>query len=97
MKSKKAKTKSPIQVGNTVLIRTVTFFLTGRIEEVNEHEIVLSDAAWIADTGRFNEALLDGVEKVSEVEPVPDGVCAVGRGAIVDCFLWKHDLPRGVK
>jgi hypothetical protein len=93
----KAKSKSPIAVGNKVFIRTVTHYLTGKIEEVGTQELVLSDAAWVADTGRFADALKTGTEKLLEVEPFPDGHVAVGRGAIIDCAMWNGDLPRGVK
>lgn len=95
MTSKKSS-KSPLQVGNNVLIRTVTLYHTGRIVEVNDHEIVLEDAAWIPDVGRFNEAVRDGAQKLAEVEPFVSPV-AIGRGAICDVTLWPGELPRGVK
>ena len=86
---------NPLQVGNTVLIRTVTAYQTGRIIEIGEHEIVLEEAAWVADTGRFELALSTG--ELAEVEPLLDGCCAVGRGAIVDVWPWAHALPRKVQ
>lgn len=45
-------------------------------------EIVLEDAAWIADTGRFSDALTS--MSFQEVEPFPDGKVIVGRGSVVD-------------
>jgi hypothetical protein len=54
----------------------------------------LSDAAWIADTGRWSAALATG--KLSEVEPYPD-LCIVSRAAIVDVAPWLHPLPRDVR
>ncbi len=80
--------------GNNVFIRTVTHYYTGTILEVTEHEIVLADAAWVADTGRFSAALTTG--SLSEVEPFPDTV-SVNRGAVVDVTHWRHPLPREVK
>jgi hypothetical protein len=59
------------ELGAAYLIRTVTMFDTGRVVAVTEHEIVLEDAAWIADTGRFADALQKC--EFSEVEPFPDG------------------------
>ena len=88
------KSKNPIAVGNAVLVRAVTLYYTGRIVEITKDEIVIDDACWIADTGRFEIALRTGV--VNECEPFIDPV-AVGRGAIVDVTLWKHALPRTVK
>ena len=88
------KTLSPLRIGNNVLIRTVTHYLTGHIEEVGEHEIVLTTAAWIADTGRFSTAIAHG--EFNEIEPFI-GPVAVGRGAIVDVTDWTHPLPVTVK
>lgn len=93
--TKKTKPTSPLTVGNAVFIRTVTHHLTGRVIAVGDHEILLSNAAWIADNGRFAAALAGGV--FSEVEPFPDGIVAVGRGALIDACVWPHALPRAVK
>jgi len=69
--------------------------VTGRVVAVGPQEIVLEDAAWIADTGRYNEALV--TRKLKEVEPYPDGLVVVGRGSVVDGCEWKHALPRSPK
>lgn len=70
-------------VGKNYLIRTVTHIDTGRLVEVNEQELVLEDAAWIADTGRYADVLVSC--KFSEVEPYPEGRrVIVGRGALID-------------
>ena len=84
----------PYTVGTTYIIRTVTMYYTGRLEAVYSGELVLSDAAWIADTGRWSMALSTG--KLSEVEPYP-GECIVSRAAIVDVAPWTHPLPRDVR
>ena len=70
------------KIGQRYLIRTVTMIDTGELVSVDDHEIVLKDAAWIADTGRFSESLKS--ESFVEVEPFPDGQVAIGRGSIVD-------------
>ena len=88
------KQKGFWQIGKIYLIRTVTMIDTGRLVEVTPHEIVLEDAAWIADTGRFGAALKS--LNFSEVEPFPDGQVAIGRGAIID-VVQIHALQRGVK
>lgn len=93
-KTTKLVSPNPIRVGNAVLIRAVTLYYTGRIVEITKDEIVIEDAAWIADTGRFENALRTGV--VNETEPFIKPV-AVGRGAIVDVTFWDHALPRAVK
>jgi hypothetical protein len=81
-------------IGEKYIIRTVTMIQTGRLVYIDEHELVLEDAAWIADTDRFSTALRTGVLK--EVEPFP-GEAGVGRGSIVDFCVWSHNLPRSQK
>ena len=61
----------PWEVGKIYHIRTVSMIDTGRLVAVYDKEIVLEDAAWIADTGRFTQALATAT--FSEVEPFPDG------------------------
>lgn len=84
------KKKSPYQVGKNYLIRSVTHYYTGRLVSVFRQELVLEDAAWIADTGRFSNALKSG--NLNEVEPM-SGRVVVGRGAIIDASIWEHSLP----
>ena len=83
MFSKCAET-SPWCIGKAYLIRTVTMIQTGRLVAVTSQELVLEDAAWIADTGRFANALRTG--EFAEVEPFPDGQVIVGRGAVIDAI-----------
>lgn len=83
-----------LAVGMVVFIRTVTMYYTGKIEAITASDIKLVDAAWIADTGRFNEFLKSG--KFNECEPFPSWV-VVPRGCIVDVAPWTHPLPSSVK
>jgi hypothetical protein len=87
--------ETSIPVGENVLIRGVTLYYVGHVVRVTEHEVVLSDASWVASTGRFNNALLSG--KLDEVEPFPHGGVVIGRGAIMDVSKWPHSLPREAK
>lgn len=72
----------PFKTGEAYLIRTVTYHLVGRVKQILRDCLVLEDAAWVADSGRFMQAIRDG--KLSEVEPV--GVAFVFLGAITDAF-----------
>lgn len=72
----------PWVIGKKYFIRTVTMHLTGELVGISERELLLKDAAWIADSGRFNEAIRD-IEKCNEVEPF-DKPVIVGRGSIID-------------
>jgi len=67
---------------------------TGRLVAVTAQELVLEDAAWIADTGRF----ADSLEKAEfgEVEPFPPGRVILGRGAIIDAVKIRS-VPRSQK
>lgn len=78
-------------VGQAYLIRTVTMMYTGRLERLTDRTIELKDAAWIADSGRYSDALKTG--SLDEVEPYPDAAF-VNRDAIVDYAVWSHPLPR---
>ncbi len=85
----------PYEVGQPYFIRTVTHHLTGRLIAVHEHELVLEDAAWIADDGRFAQALEKG--EFSEVEPFPTGRrVIVGRGSLIDATTI-NTTPRSQK
>jgi hypothetical protein len=77
----------PYQIGKTYVIRTVTMIQLGRLTAVYPQELVLEDASWIADTGRFANFLKDP-ELRSESEPFC-APCIVGRGAIVDAQIVK--------
>lgn len=48
----------PWNVGANYLIRTVTMIDTGRLVDVGPQELVLEEAAWIADTGRDRKSVV---------------------------------------
>jgi hypothetical protein len=75
-----------------VFIRTVTHHYTGKLLAVIDGFLVLSFAAWIADDGRFSDAIKTGI--LGEVEPYFDDKICVAIGAIIDGCEWKHELPR---
>lgn len=81
----------PYKVGEKYAIRTITMIYVGKLEQVFHNELVLSDCAWVADTGRFYDFLKKG--SVNEVEPML-GHVVVGRGGVIDASIWIHDLLR---
>jgi hypothetical protein len=83
-----------IKVGEKYIIRTVTLYFTGRVTAVTDSDIVLEDAAWIADAGRWADTLETG--KLNEVEPYPAGTI-VARAGVIDVTPWDHELPRSQK
>ena len=91
-KEKNTPEIQPFEIGKAYLIRTVTMIDIGIVKSVGDKELVLSDASWIADTGRFYDTLKNGIEGLNEVEPFTDDVI-IGRGALIDAVEWKHPLP----
>ena len=90
------KPQTFFKVGEQYFIRTVTMYYTGNLIAQNENELLLSNCAWIADTGRFTEALKTG--EFSEVELFPaDAEVGICKGAILDFHVWKHELPNAQK
>ena len=84
---------APWRLGQAYLIRLVTHYWTGRLVSVTQHEIVITEAAWIPDTGRYSTCVTSGTP--TEVEPV-DGRVILGRGAVVDA-VEIATLPRTLK
>lgn len=83
----------PFIIGKSYFIRTVTYHLTGRVKQIVGKFLVLEDAAWIADSGRFANAIKNG--NFNEVEPVEDAI--VNMDAVSDAFEIRYKLPRSQK
>ena len=78
-----SQTQHPFEIGENYFIRTVTHHHTGKLVAVTTGELVLENAAWIADDGRLTEALKTG--NFSEVEMFPaTSKVIVGRGGLID-------------
>ena len=76
-------------VGEKYFFRTVTYHMTWRVKKVIGSILELENASWIADSGRFMNAIKEG--KLNEVEPV--GRAYININTVVDFFPWKHELP----
>ena len=83
-------------IGQPIIVRTVTMIQTGRLKSHDRHFLVLTDAAWIADTGRWADALA-GRAPFGEIEPFPNGDVLVGIGAVIDLAALSIDPPRDQK
>lgn len=84
----------PVKIGNAYLFRTVTHIELGRVVEIIGDFVKLEEASWIADTGRYHNALRDGT--LSEVEPYPD-YTIVALNSMVNIAPWNHELPKEQK
>lgn len=82
--SKTVKVKNvqnhPYTLGKQWFVQTATHYFVGLLSDVTEGELILQDAAWVADTGRFNEFMKSG--KPGELEPC-NGPVVINRGAII--------------
>ncbi|MCP5056890.1 MAG: hypothetical protein GY937_09220 [bacterium] len=77
-------------VGKSFFFRTVTYHQVGRVVKVVGNLVQLEEASWVADSGRFMQAIKEG--KLNEVEPV--GSMFVSMAAVVDICPWNHPLPK---
>lgn len=84
----------PYKIGEKYLIRTVTHYYIGQLKQVFQNELVLSSPSWIPDTGRYYDAIKTG--SLNEVEPIL-GDAIIGRGSIIECVVWSHNIPRDQK
>jgi len=80
-------------IGKKLFIRTVTYHLTGEVDKIVGKLFHLKTASWVADSGKFSEAIKNGT--LSEVEYV--GEAWVNIDTIVDIFPWNHKLPKETK
>ena len=79
-------------IGKRYFLRTVTYHVVGEVIGVFGTFIQLKNASWVADSGRFMDAILNG--NLNEVEPIKNIVWNVNMSTVVDFGLWKHPLPR---
>ena len=75
-------------VGDKVLIETPAKYWSGRVVTVDAMAIRLVEAAWVASTGRFAQAIKSG--EMDEVEPC--GVVTVACAAVM-AILPLPKLP----
>jgi hypothetical protein len=76
-------------IGKAFFFRSVTYHLVGKVEKQIGNFLKLSSASWVADSGRFSNAIKNG--ELDEVEPV--GLAYLNINSVTDFFPWKHELP----
>jgi hypothetical protein len=96
-KPKESNSDSPFKIGQIYYIRTVTMHHVGRLKAIYHDFLVLEEASWVADSGRFNEFITKGnVSSSCEIEPFYNDAI-IGRGSIIDATIWNNKLPTEVK
>jgi hypothetical protein len=89
---KKAVPAKLLVVGKSYFVQTVTHYYTGKLVRDEKENLVLTNASWIADTGRFSDFLKTG--NANEVEPFPPELeTGVAKSAIINVCSWPHTLP----
>jgi len=76
-------------VGKQFFFRTVTYHMVGKVTKIIGDFLRLEQASWIADSGRFSQAVKTG--SFSEIEPV--GTCFVNLKSVTDFFPANYKLP----
>jgi hypothetical protein len=76
-------------MGRKLFFRAVTYHCVGKVINRLGDFLELEQASWVADSGRFMNAIKYGA--LMEVEPV--GQCWVNLKTVVDFFPWEHELP----
>ena len=75
-------------VGQCYYVRTLTDHWVGRLAEIGPHTVTLSEASWVADSGRLSVFIATGNADGMEVEPV--GI--VGGLNYMSWIPWEHPL-----
>lgn len=83
----------PFELGKSYFIRTVTYHVIGTVDKISGPFLVLSEASWVADSGRFSKAIAEG--ELFEVEYI--GQMFVNTSAIADATRWNHKNPKVTK
>lgn len=73
-----------LKPGQGVFMRCVTYHYTGIVVEADNGFVRLKKAAWIAESGRFADAVKN--EEFNEVEPYTNDIC-VNVQSIVDVTI----------
>lgn len=81
------------EIGKAYFIRCVTYHSVGIVKAVKDKELLLTRASWVAESGRFHDALKYGfASQNAEIEPFINDVI-INRDSIVDATVWTADLP----
>lgn len=88
----------PFDINKQYLMRTIGYHWIGRVQSIVGRFLILEEASWVADTGRYSEALDGKIGELqsSELEPSPRPVI-INTDHITDAVEYPFKIPRGVK
>ena len=72
-------------ISKLVVVQTVTNFYSGKLESIEDGFMLISSAAWIADTGRATDFYANPKETAREVEVFSQNIY-VALGSIVSAY-----------
>ena len=87
-----------LAIGNKYFIRNCTYHYVGRVIKVEvfytETFVWLDECSWVADSGRFFNAISEGIDKQdsSEIEPI-EGIVRLNISAMESIIPYSHKLP----
>jgi hypothetical protein len=81
-------------IGKKLFIRTVTYHFIGEVVKIFGSFVQLKNTIWVADSGRFMQAIKDG--ELNEYEEIGDWFVNL-LSATTDFGEWKHKIPKGQK
>lgn len=88
-------TELPFEIDKQYFLRTVTYHLTGKLVDIKGKFLIFDDACWIADTGRFADAMKKGIDKADSHETEPwNQKVFVNVDTIVDACEYTYSLPK---
>lgn len=92
------KNELPFEIGTAYLFRTITYHALGRVKSIVGKFLILEEAGWVADTGRYSDACEGRMMELtsSEFEPVMRPYI-INSDHITDSVTYPYELPRAVK
>lgn len=84
----------PFEIGQAYLIQTVTLYYTAKVSDMVGKFLILDECAWIADTGRFQQAVQKGT--FNEVEPIGNSII-LNSDSIIVATPIDFKLPKEQK
>lgn len=78
----------PWEIGKSYHIETVTKYFTGILLMVTYQELLIGEASWVCDTGRFNE-YVSGSNPIENEPFSRETPVIIGRGSVVDAVERK--------
>jgi len=92
------KNSSSWEIGKNIYIATVTHHYVGKLISIGEKELVITNACWVADDGRFHKFMEGKIDDNVEFEPFPKNLnVMVGRGSVIVACKWDYPLPNKAK